>query len=536
MRSVAWGFARDFWGRQRLERLAILVALAYLLVLVLLVNALPAGALAPAVVGQLCIPLAFALPHLLAVFCHGDQADLAARESGYPRRCFTLPVRTAALVGWPMALGAVAVSLYWLAVAGLILRPAGVQVPLLWLAVFLVAFLAWLQALTWCPFPLPLLRIIVAVVILGTLSAFAVLGHSYQVSPNLLLAGSAALIPLGYLAAVAGVARARRGDTAVWNWPALGRHAAPAPARPFASADEALFWLEWRRNGFFLPLTVGLLLVPNTLLSFTCSSHAPWRVLVGLALYPLMMAMGAGATLGNCHPWSRRSTTPSPFLLARPITTAAVVGVKLRVALRATLLTWALILVVSLAVLPLTVAGKELARDIPRLLDDLGERGWGLLALLVLGLPALTWKCVVNQLWYHLAGRKWLTLAMALAIPMGVTALGLFYGWVVVRPESQTALRQALPWIVGGLLLLKLGLGLWVVRALLRCGIVAPRTVRRGAIAWVAAAAGLVALAFWLTQPVLDSPLLIGGLAVLLGMPLVRLALAPLALDWNRHR
>jgi len=43
-------------------------------------------------------------------------------------------------------------------------------------------------------------------------------------------------------------------------------------------------------------------------------------------------------------------------------------------------------------------------------------------------------------------------------------------------------------------------------------------------------------LACWLTPPELASPLVVGGAAGLLVLPLVRLGLAPLALDWNRHR
>src|SRR5262249_8529869 len=111
MRSVGWAFAWDFWSR---HRVTMLLSLSYLLVLTLLVHALPAGTLAPEVVAQLTIPLWGALVVLMALFAHGDQADIVARESGYPRRLFTLPLRTTALVGWPMALGAAVVTLFWL--------------------------------------------------------------------------------------------------------------------------------------------------------------------------------------------------------------------------------------------------------------------------------------------------------------------------------------------------------------------------------------------------------------------------------------
>ena len=63
----------------------------------------------------------------------------------------------------------------------------------------------------------------------------------------------------------------------------------------------------------------------------------------------------------------------------------------------------------------------------------------------------------------------------------------------------------------------------------------APLALARYGLA-VLAVAATVALALWLLPPEIDSPLTIGLSAVVLGLPLVRLGLAPLALEWNRHR
>ena len=46
--------------------------------------------------------------YFLAVFSFGLAGDLAARQSIYPARMFTLPVTTAALAGWPMLYGTAA--------------------------------------------------------------------------------------------------------------------------------------------------------------------------------------------------------------------------------------------------------------------------------------------------------------------------------------------------------------------------------------------------------------------------------------------
>jgi hypothetical protein len=85
-------------------------------------------------------------------------------------------------------------------------------------------------------------------------------------------------------------------------------------------------------------------------------------------------------------------------------------------------------------------------------------------------------------------------------------------------------------------LLLKLAAGAVVVRALLRRRLVAPRLLARLAAVWLVVAAGLFGLACWLMPPEVYSPPIIGCAGVVLGMPLARLGLAPLALDWNRHR
>ena len=61
------------------------------------------------------IPLTVTFTYFLAVFSFGLAGDLAARQSMYPARMFTLPVTTAALAGWPMLYGAAAMALLWLA-------------------------------------------------------------------------------------------------------------------------------------------------------------------------------------------------------------------------------------------------------------------------------------------------------------------------------------------------------------------------------------------------------------------------------------
>ena len=123
--------------------------------------------------------------YFLAVFSFGLAGDLAARQSIYPARMFTLPVTTAALAGWPMLYGTAAMASLWVATA--LLARAGRRestLPLIWPALLAAAFLAWTQALMWMPYGLPGLRVIVAVLWLVTLDAVVLAGDPLRSVPS----------------------------------------------------------------------------------------------------------------------------------------------------------------------------------------------------------------------------------------------------------------------------------------------------------------------------------------------------------------
>ena len=57
-------------------------------------------------------PLAVCALYLAGVFAYGFDTDLATAGTAFPSRMFTLPVRTGALAGWPMAYGAGALGFH----------------------------------------------------------------------------------------------------------------------------------------------------------------------------------------------------------------------------------------------------------------------------------------------------------------------------------------------------------------------------------------------------------------------------------------
>jgi hypothetical protein len=484
------------------------------------------------------IPLWATLVVILAAFGHGTDADLAAAESGFPRRSFTLPVRTTTLVAWPMALGGLVAASAWLAVAGLLYRRCGVDVPLLWPALFSAGFLACLQAALWWPFPLPILRIVVAALLLGGLASAAVVCIYFQVPTQILATASAALIPIGYGVAVAGVQRARCGGATVWRWRSAPARPSTAPAtRPFPTPAAALFWLDWRRNGFAMPLMVALVAGPYcAIMLFKLDAITAAKLLISLAATPLLFALGVGGALGSVNPMVRGARPAPAFMIARPIPTLDMIAVKLRVAAAITLATFAELLLLLLLALPFRGVAEMLADSWRQLLDAHGIKGAMVLAAVVVALPIAVWTTMVSNLWATLTGRVWLIYTFNVGLAAAVT--GLFVAWAQImgNPRLEEGLLTAWPWILSSAVFAKVCLGGVVLGALRRRRILSARRLTQIVAAWMIGAGAIVSLALWLTPARPFSAWTVAGTAVLLLLPGVRLALAPLALEWNRHR
>src|SRR5712691_3813588 len=163
------------------------------------------------------VPLTATFLYFLAVFSFGLSGDLAARQSMYPARIFTLPVTTTALAGWPMLYGTAAMAILWLATRLFAAWPSGFDVPVIWPALLAASILAWTQALTWMSYPLPGLRVIVTVLWLSAIDAVILVALHYKAPEPVMLAILAPHVPLAYLAARFAVARARRGDVPDWR-------------------------------------------------------------------------------------------------------------------------------------------------------------------------------------------------------------------------------------------------------------------------------------------------------------------------------
>jgi hypothetical protein len=153
---------------------------------------------------------------------------------------------------------------------------------------------------------------------------------------------------------------------------------------------------------------------------------------------------------------------------------------------------------------------------------------------LALVVPVIvTWNGAVQNFWVALADRAWLTNTIAagfgLLFLVGIpTCL-----WVWLHPESQPFFWSLMPWLVGLLLVSKLIAAFLVLSKLLRSRIVFSKTAGFLVSGWCLVATALFLLALQL-NPALPVPSTIALVALF--VPFSRLAGAPLALAWNRHR
>src|SRR5437764_1526609 len=205
--AIAWEFRRRHrWG--------VIILTGYLLVLtaIRLLHWQPIHFDDTQLVLVVIVPLTATFLYLLAVFSFGLDGDLAARQSMYPARMFTMPLTSSALAGWPMLYGAVAMAMLWLAMRLLVVWPSDVDVPVIWPALLAASLLAWTQALTWMPYPLPGLPVVITVLWLVAIDTVVMLALKSKASETVMVAILAPHVPLAYLVARSAVGRAGCGD------------------------------------------------------------------------------------------------------------------------------------------------------------------------------------------------------------------------------------------------------------------------------------------------------------------------------------
>jgi len=539
-RAIAWEFRqRHRWG---------LIALAgYFLVLATIKLLIPESSLTFnmdsgerfAVV--VMVPLTATFLYVLTAFTYGLSGDVAGRQSMYPARMFTLPVSTTALTLWPMLYGAAAMAILWLATRFLAVWPAGFDIPVIWPALAAVSLLAWTQALTWMPYGLPGLRVILAVLWLGTVDSIVLLALRYQASEAVMVAIVAPQIPLAFLAARFAVGRARRSEVPDWRgvFGRLASNAVRARRRDhFPSPARAQAWFEWRRHGGSVPALVGLLL-PFELALLWLAKDAPAFVfeIVFLALItPPFMAACTAWTVSRPNPQVHDAYGVPPFIATRPLTSAELIAARLKMAMWSTLAAWLVVLVALPLALEWSGTWPLVTERVRRLHDAIGTPRAATVVLLVLaGFIVATWKQLVQSLHIGLTGRAWIVKGSVLLTLTFLILLGPIVEWIIDTPSVQRALWNALPLILAGLVGLKISAAAWIAVRLDRSRLLGDRALVLGAACWVLAVLALYGVLVWFFSTPFVARYVLALIAIL-AVPLARISAAPLALAWNRHR
>jgi hypothetical protein len=538
MRSPALALA---WQLYRPNRWGFYAIAAGLTVLAVLSRTLVTRAAAQMVGGVSVILFVLALLYVMSVFAYSELSS-RGKHAGLPRRMLTLPMHTAALVAWPMLYGMAAAALLWLAAVWLVFEPCGMMkaMDIWWLALVCAALTANFQAMAWTFVGSPLVRLVVAVMLLPAWVVAAVKAEVIQDEHDL-AAWLVVLIVGSYLLAVAGVTRDRRGAGSLLGWlrARAGRVAIRLRWRraPFASAARAQLWFEWRQKGLILPCLLGVFMLGLLLTVPVTAFDAPllMRVLSAFVGLPLVAAFVVGFGMGKRSFWAKELGL-TPYTATRPVSSGALALAKLRMAARSAVATWALML--ALAVLWVFLSGTryEVGRWWERL--NVGRQPlemWAAVGLGLVGVVALTWGQLVGGLCLGLTGRPWVVNAVTglyLAGAAGLSAVGV---WTFYHPAAYDAVLVLLWVLVVLALLAKLLAAAWAVRTVYRRGLLGAATLGWLLAVWVVGAGALVAL-HYLVIPAGPVPRHLIAAALPLAFPLMRLTVAPLALAWDRHR
>jgi hypothetical protein len=541
MRSPTAALLWEIW-RQRRWTVAVIGGLT---VAGRLIDLLENGGDESPMLSTLLEMLAFAL--LLGVINY-TESDGGPAVGRFPRRLFTLPVTTLRLVAVPLIVGVTSIELLYL--LWMDPRSIGESASGPFVAVLLAAFVAFYLSILWLLERAGVLRLVVVGAITIVLFVVGLL-PSFPPSPppawrtEAGLAGIVAgLALIAFLLAWRHVAELRAGGihrsasfvgSIVDVW--------PTRRRPFANAQAAHFWYEWRLSGIVLPALVGgvLLLVVMPMSWFVRSDAADtFRLLAAVLTSPVLLAIPVGIAFSKPRFWSEDLTVPA-FVAVRPVSSEDLVAIKVKVAAASAVLSWAAVLAFTTIWLSGWANLDALSRFAIQLWAFHGQSVravYGIAVLVVLVGMLLTWRFLVSRLWSGLSGRRPLLVAAVVWIVALVIAWFLFDaarlpGWLLGDP----ARLAPVAWIAAALVVAKYWTAAYAWRR------VSARYRGTYLLFWLAATLSFLAfgIVVWgvirIYVPLdVDRARSIVILVALIAVPLARTGLAPLWLARNRHR
>jgi hypothetical protein len=551
MNSPAGGLGYYLWLRIRWGAAG---TLAYLICLGIAAHVVPKFGEPDPIILALCA-LTASITHLLQVFTLGP-ADFGVKTSGFPTYMFALPVKTRTLSGWPIVYAAASFAMLWVLIVFVVLVPAGYSPPILWPAAIGATAVGWIQAVSWSPFPTPFARVPAIAIAMAPL---ILCGTWTAIYPNslLVLLGVIALCSLwlvvAYAVAIRGIARARCGTESNWTFlmPQLSAlielwwSTNPFGWRGFSSPTMAQFWHECRRNVLVSPAMAVFIGLP--LLALNCHtvlnpssdrtllfgglpiSPAAMCLVIWIAV-PLLLATTLGQGMGKFDVWGK-DTMPS-FFAIRPMTTVRFVALKLVAAAVSVIAGWAIVGLLNAVWALIEISPLNANESLVRAAwENLTLRGATVAVLAAAAVVAITWRLVVIGMWPSLSGRKGVPITISIASLAWLGLAGFFASWVYKHPEVHPRLLGLTTTVVGVLLAAKFAVSAWAICRLHQLQLITVRATTKLLAAWFAV---FIAILAGLSQLVSPNWLMVGCVALML--PVARIAFAPLALHWNRHR
>jgi hypothetical protein len=475
------------------------------------------------------MPFGLVMLYLAYVFSLAERGNRPVLSS-FPLWMLTLPVPTLWLVLWPMLSAAVTVALTWLAVGWFALNKVGLEVPLVWPALGMACTLIWIQAVDWSPLGF-VSKVLVACAVLGALWTGLMRSETHAVT----FAALPAILLLGFVAGSIGVSRLRRGERSSGFALALALRWSKGRARRFTTPQQAQFWLEWRRNGSLLPMLAACWVLLVALVMVSPSVDNGTAMMNATPIFALILAPVAGLILGKPDVWSRQVRLPA-FAAGRPLSCGDMFLAKLRMTALSVLAAW-LVLALGLAVwlawgTHFADIWQRWARMPP---EQRSAKFYATDAATLIGLFGFNVLLTASTFVVSLTGRFWLVLATLFLYVGGIPTL--------IAMDALKIFKDYLVEVATVALLLKLLLAGWAFRYCYGHGLISGIGVAGLVAIWLVTV-GSAFLAFYLTFLAgrdFDGMEYWSGLQVFtlgpgLLCPLFRIALAPMALAWNRHR
>jgi ABC-2 type transport system ATP-binding protein len=348
------------------------------------------------------------------------------------------------------------------------------------------------------------------------------------------------------LAAV-GVARDRCGDRLSLALIKLRRRpgrASPVKlSRNFRSPIAAQCWFERRRIGRFIPcfnlfmvtfiLVLGISGLLGTRTTEVCATLFCVLAVVNLMVYPPMLGIGFGQQGG-------RQLTVDPFKAIQPLSNATLLWIYLRSALETILVGWMIYFAGMLVVLTglFIIEGREAVdlffatlRVLSQAAAQPGSPWYGIRFVISLrGMGSVCmWSAFALIASVLLTGRHWFLNGL-FTLCWGVILWGFLCDFGLIPQAIMEGVRNAQPWFIG---LGCLGGTVAAFIMALRKSIINRIMPWAGLGIWaILCVLGVYGDILPLASPIANL-VLVGGLLIL---PVAPLALAPLALHWNRHR